>query len=352
MKILQISTQVFTVFPKGYGGLEGVVGDLSIELLKLGHQVAIVAPKGSDVPGAEMIMPCEASRINDEAGAYAAYKDRLPEFDIIHNHAWAAHAYLAKMDNPSLRIMDTIHSMQPWSDPPPVKYPCLVGASKYHAQLLSGIYGVHVEVVYHGINLDTYLPKIPDKPLTERFIVPIAERKYLLYVARIAPFKGAHEFIALCHKLKVPGIVVGEDQYVDDKKYVRRVMDSCDGKRVQYLGPVPRGSEQMVELMQNAKAVIAPLLPPYGEIFGLSTIETMAAGTPFISTDRGAAKELIIEGKTGFVVPSVNELEGAIQKVDTINPVDCIAHAKVFDRSVMAKAYSALYEKMLGGEPW
>jgi len=291
-----------------------------------------------------MIMPCDPSPANPEGVAYEAYKGRLSEFDIIHNHAWAAHAYLAKMDNPSLRVIDTIHSMQPWSSAPPVKFPCLVGASKYHAQLLSGIYGVHVEVVYHGIQLETYEPKPPFKP--------ISERKYLLYVARIAPMKGSHEFVALCHKLKMPGIVVGEDQYVDDQKYVRRVMDSCDGKRVQYLGRVPRGSEQMVELMQNAKAVIAPLIPPYGEIFGLSTVETMAAGTPFISTDCGAAKELVIEGKTGFVVPSVNELEGAIQKLDTINPTDCIIRAQAFYRKRMAEDYVALYERIIRGEPW
>lgn len=344
MKILQISTQVFCCPPRGYGGLEGVCFDLAVELLKLGHQVAIVAPKGSNVPGAEMIMPCEPSPANPEGVAYAAYKDRLKEFDIIHNHAWAAHAYLAKMDNPDLRVIDTIHSMKPWSDAPPVKFPCLVGASKYHAQLLSGIYGVHVEVVYHGIQLETYNPKPPYKP--------ISERKYLLYVARIAQMKGAHEFVALCHKLKMPGIVVGEDQYVDDQKYVRRVMDSCDGKRVQYLGRVPRGSEQMVELMQNARAVIAPLLPPYGEIFGLSSVESMASGTPMVSTDCGAAKELIVEGKTGFVVPSVNELEAVINKLDGINPADCIERAKLFDRARMAKDYVTLYEKMLRGESW
>ena len=324
--------------------MEGVVYDLAVELLKLGHQVTIVAPKGSNVPGAEMITPCDPSPSNPEAQAYEAYKNRLMEFDIIHNHTWQAHPYLAAMDNPKLRVMSTIHGMKPWSSAPPVKFPCLVGASKYHAQLLSGIYGVHVEIVYHGIQLETYEPNPPFKP--------ISEREYLLYVARISVFKGAHEFVALCHKLKIPGIVVGEDQFVDDQKYVRRVMDSCDGKRVQYLGRVPRGSEQMVELMQNAKAVIAPLIPPYGEIFGLSCPETMASGTPFVSTDCGAAKELIVEGKTGFVVPSINELADAVQKLDTINPHDCIIRAQAFHRARMAKDYVALYEKIMRGEPW
>ena len=343
MKILQISTQVFCVPPTGYGGLEGCVFDLAVELIKLGHQVAVVAPEGSNIPGAEMITPCKPDRSNPEGAAYEVYKGWLKQFDIIHNHSWQAHVYLAKLENPELRVIDTIHSMQPWSSPPPVQFPCLVGCSKYHAELISGWSGCHAETVLHGIDLDTYKPKV---------MMPISERGYLLYVARIAQFKGAHEFVDLCHRLKMKGIVVGEDKFVDDPKYVRRVMDMCDGKRVVYMGMLPRGSEQMVELMQNAKAVVAPLLPPYGEIFGLSTVETMAAGTPFISTDRGAAKELIIEGKSGFVVSDVSGLAKAVGKLDTINPDDCLARAQFFDRARMAKDYEVLYERMMRGEPW
>jgi glycosyltransferase involved in cell wall biosynthesis len=108
----------------------------------------------------------------------------------------------------------------------------------------------------------------------------------------------------------------------------------------------------MVELMQNAKALICPLLPPYGEIFGLSTVEAMAAGTPVISTNCGAAKELIIEGQTGFVIPSVTDLSSAVQKLDTLIPSHCIARAQFFDRARMAKDYVALYERMMRSEPW
>jgi glycosyltransferase involved in cell wall biosynthesis len=345
MKILQISTQVFTVPPMGYGGLEGVVEDLSVELLKLGHQVAIVAPEGSMVPGAEMITPCKADANNPEGAAYEQYKSRLAEFDIIHTHSWQGHVYLAKEENPKLRIMGTIHSMRPWMTAPPVKFPCLVGASKYHAQMISAWSKCHVEHVYHGINLATYNP-------TRTVLSPVGLRDYLLYVARVVPFKGAHEFVSLCHKLKIKGLLVGEDKFIDDPAYVRRVMDSCDGKRVEYLGMIPRGSERMVELMQNARAVISPLLPPYDEIFGLTTVEAMASGTPFISTDRGAAKELLIEGKTGFVVPSVNELADAVSKLSGIKPEECLARAQFFDRKRMAQDYEALYGRMMRDDCW
>ncbi len=340
MKILLISTQVFTVPPRGYGGLEGVVEDLAIELLKAGQVLTIVCPKGSNVPGAELIMPCDPSHNNPEGVAFEAYKQRLDEFDIVHDHSWGAYPYLWKMNhNPNLRLIHTIHSMQPWGKAPPLKYPCLVGASKYHAELISSWASVHAEYCYNGINLDTY---------------PLCDQKddYLLFVGRIAPFKGPHEFIALCKRLDMKGIVVGEDVYVDDQGFVHRVMDMCDGHQIIYMGRVPRGSELMVELMQGARAVVTPLLPPYGEIFGLATVEAMACGTPVISTDRGAARELIIDGETGFVVPDVFHLDQVVGKVDNISPEACRRRAEQFSREQMAKRYLELYEKVLAGEEW
>jgi len=50
LKIGLISTPFFTVPPKFYGGLEQVVWDLACGLSKLGHEVTLFAPKGSQAP--------------------------------------------------------------------------------------------------------------------------------------------------------------------------------------------------------------------------------------------------------------------------------------------------------------
>lgn len=341
LKICLISTMIFPSPPTGYGGLEGVLFDEAVELLKLGHIVTVVAPKGSDIPGAELIMPCDPSFANPEGEAFMQYQARLNEFDIVHDHSWAGFPYVWKLQNPDLKLIHSIHSMQPWNQPPPIKFPCLAGASKYHAELISSWSGCHCEYIYHGIDLDTY--KFSDR-----------KEDYLLYCARVVPFKGAHEFVALCYRLGMRGVLVGEDIYIDQEHqpYARRVMDSCDGDQVVYYGRVPRGSDLMIELMQNAKAVISPLLPPYGEIFGLTTVEAMACGTPFISTDQGAAKELIVQGKTGFVVPTVADIDDAVHKLDKIDPQDCRKKAEEFDRKIMAENYAKLFEKMLNGYMW
>jgi glycosyltransferase involved in cell wall biosynthesis len=343
MKILLVSTMIFCVPPTGtYGGLEGCVEDLAVELIKLGHQVSIVCPKGSNVPGAELIMPCDPNFADPEGEAYNAYREALEagKWDICHDHSWAGYPYLSKAKNLKLKIIHTIHSVRPWVTPPPVKYPCLVGASKWHAQYISATMGVRAEYVYHGINLDTY------KLCTEK-------DDYLLYCARVTPFKGAHEFVALCKRLGMRGRLVGEDAYIDREHhaFVRRVMDSCDGRQVIYEGRVGRGSDQMVELMGKAKAMISPLLPEYYEIFGLSTIECMACGTPVISTDRGAAAELITPG-TGFVIPDIHGLDEAVRNLDKTSPQVCRARAEQFDRKFMAENYVKLYERALNNDEW
>jgi len=329
-------------------GLEGVVEDEAVELIKLGHQVSIVCPKGSNVPGAELIMPCEPNFANREDEAYNAYKQRLEagDWDICHDHSWAGFPYLSKVKNPKLRIIHTIHSVRPWLTAPPVKYPCLVGASKWHAQYISASFGVRAEYVLHGINLDTY------KFCKEK-------EDYLLYCARVTPFKGAHEFVALCKRLGMKGRLVGEDVYIDrqDHAFVRRVMDSCDGKQVIYEGRVGRGSDLMVEIMGKAQAMITPLLPEYYEIFGLSTIESMACGTCVVSTDRGAARELITPN-TGMVIPDIHGLDNAVKTLldstspDRAIPEACRARAEHFDRKFMAENYAKLYERVLNGDEW
>lgn len=317
-----------------------MVYDLAIEFLKMGHIVTVVCPKGSNIPGAELIMPCDPNFANPEQQAYEAYKGRLDEFDIVEDHSWSAMPYLHKMTaNPNLKLVHMIHSMQPWNSAPPVPNPCLLGASKYHAELISSWSGKHAQYCYHGIDLDTY--KYCDK-----------KEDYLLFVARITPAKGAHEFIALCRRLGLRGYIVGEDVYIDDPKYVRSIMDMCDGRNVIYYGRVPRGSDLMVELMGHARAVVSPLLPNYGEIFGLTTIESAACGTCFISTDRGAPKELIINGKTGFVVPTVFELDQAVRDADKIRPEDCRKQAERFSRRAMAEGHLAKFKMVLAGKEW
>ena len=71
----------------------------------------------------------------------------------------------------------------------------------------------------------------------------------------------------------------------------------------------------------------------------------MACGTPVVAFRKGSVPEIIIHGKTGFVVASIDEMAEAVKKVHTIKRIDCRNHVKDnFSIASMAKKYSELYQ--------
>ena len=69
-------------------------------------------------------------------------------------------------------------------------------------------------------------------------------------------------------------------------------------KDVTYLDKVPSG--QIGTCYRNATVFAMPTLR---EAFGLVFLEAMAYGLPCVGTDVEAVPEIIIDGKTGYIVP-------------------------------------------------
>jgi glycosyltransferase involved in cell wall biosynthesis len=171
---------------------------------------------------------------------------------------------------------------------------------------------------------------------------------YLLYAGRIVPEKGVKEAIQVAKKTNHRLLIVGpvhpgaSQDYYD--QYIRPQLDD----QILHLGFVERG--QMWRYYQKAKAVLTPV--QWEEPFGLTTIEAMACGTPVISLNRGAAPEIIVDGKTGFVVDSIAEMIKAVGKIGRINRNDCREHVKAkFSSSNMVDGYEAAFRKVLRTQP-
>jgi len=312
---------------------------LAEELGLLGHDVYVLAPHGSHGGHFKVITPVAPAFNNPEGPAYEAIKPSLRDFDIIHDHSWAAHVYLAKREWPKLNVLHTIHSPNPY-DSNPVEKPCWVTPSYWLKEHTQKRLGTLCEVIYHGIDLGRHKPHLE------------AKEDFLLYLARVTPFKGALEFVELCKATGWRGKLAGEDWYVEDQGFVRSIMDACAATngQVEYLGRA--GQEWKVELLQQAACLVTPLMPPYYEIFGLSTIEAMACGTPVLSTDRGAAKELIIHGQTGAIAINETCLETNLELALSCKPEDCIKRAEEFSARKMARNHVSLYNKVLNGASW
>ena len=195
--------------------------------------------------------------------------------------------------------------------------------------------GVVVHNCHHGIDLSlhSFHPEKED---------------FLLYLNRVQDEKGALEFVALCKSTGMKGMLAGEDIHVPDPLgYPRRVMEACEGSGglVRYLGRIPH--DYKLELLQKARCVVAPLKPPYQEIFGLFMLEAMASGTPVLVTDQGAPREIIVHGVTGAVARDLSCLEQNLAVALECSPAACRKRAEEFSREKMATEYLDLYRRMV-----
>jgi glycosyltransferase involved in cell wall biosynthesis len=114
--------------------------------------------------------------------------------------------------------------------------------------------------------------------------------------------------------------------------------------QILYLGYIER--DLMPKYIQRAKALLTPV--QWEEPFGLTTIETMSCGTPVISFNRGAAPEIIANGKTGYVVNTTAEMIEAVDKIGHIKRSDCREYVlKNFSIRTMVSNYESAFERVI-----
>lgn len=151
------------------------------------------------------------------------------------------------------------------------------------------------------------------------------EEKYFLAGCRLAPYKRidlvveAFKNLGDDYKLKVFGDGV-------DLKRLQTI--AGDAKNIEFLGRV--SEDDKVKLFEEAQAFINP----QEEDFGITVVESMAAGRPVIAYRRGGATETVIEGKTGifFDEQTAESLMAAVKGFANINfnPTEIRAHAEQF----------------------
>jgi glycosyltransferase involved in cell wall biosynthesis len=139
-----------------------------------------------------------------------------------------------------------------------------------------------------------------------------AEEKYFLAGCRLAPYKMIDLVVETFKKL-------GDDyklKIFGDGVDLNRLQEIAgDAKNIEFLGRV--SEDDKVKLFENTQAFINP----QEEDFGITVVESMAAGRPVIAYRRGGATETVIEGKTGvfFDEQTVESLMKAIKEFKEIN---------------------------------
>jgi glycosyltransferase involved in cell wall biosynthesis len=96
------------------------------------------------------------------------------------------------------------------------------------------------------------------------------------------------------------------------------------------------------QLVATARALLH--LNTIPERFGLVLAEANAAGVPVIASDLGSCREVIADGKTGFLVNDVPEAVQALKRLGEIDRTAC--HQRVqecFSIETMVAGYERVY---------
>jgi glycosyltransferase involved in cell wall biosynthesis len=171
---------------------------------------------------------------------------------------------------------------------------------------------------------------------------------YLTWVGKIVPEKGLHDAIQVARKAGERFIFAGlVDEYQNRSMdyFEEKILPFIDNQQIIYVGPADIQLKN--KLLGGAKAFLNPI--HWIEPFGMVMIEAMAAGTPVISYDRGAASELIVNGKTGYLVETKKQMVNAVKKIDLIDRIDCRNHIKEnFTPRIAAQQHLKIYKRIIG----
>lgn len=187
--------------------------------------------------------------------------------------------------------------------------------------------------IYNGVNLDQI-----------KFSPNYATPPYAIWFGRIHPEKGMHLAIDACLEAQIPLKLIGPIQ--DDRYFHQEIVPRLENnKSIEYLGHFTHQELQKI----LSKAQVSICSPIVEEAFGLTTIESLAAGVPVAGFKRGALPE-ILTPLCGALAENddIKDLSRAIKKAALCKREDCRARVeKFFDVNMMIEKYEKFYYEIL-----
>lgn len=339
LTVLSVAYPFAPVGPDAVGGAEQVLTHIDEALVAAGHRSVVVACEGSTTKGTLVPVPRTAGTIDQDARrrAHAAHRRAIAQalarwpIDLVHLHGIDFHAYLPP---PGVPALVTLHLPVAW-------YPEGAFDSLRPRTWFNSVSRFQHEDCRGIPNL---IGPIENGVPVQAFAARHAKRSFALVLARVCPEKGIHLAIEAAKRADLPLIIAGEVfDYPEHRRYFdEEIRPHLDRKR-RFIGPV--GFPRKRRLLAAARCVVVPSLVP--ETSSLVAREALAAGTPVVAFARGALRETVENGRTGFLVEDAAEMAQAMLAAPQLDPVLCrnIARAR-FPLERMKAAYFAAYERL------
>lgn len=166
-------------------------------------------------------------------------------------------------------------------------------------------------------------------------------QNYFLWVGRFVPYKHPEIVIQAFNQLKIPLVVVGSGNVNWGVGSLDQKLKNMAGPNIKFVGQVSQ--PELVSLHQSCQALIYF----HEEDFGITPVESMAAGRPVIALNRGGATESIVNGQTGLLINdfSVSSLVDAVKSFPTLkfNPPVIRARAQKFSHKRFLQKFAKVF---------
>lgn len=328
MKILVLGSVALPVPPPMQGGTERIAYWQAVGLSRRGHDVTLIAARGSKADGYRLVeigggdtvegsathvqssQFTEGSRNLRKELVYMAevsqyVLDHGREFDLILNNMRGGESVLlpiAKLiGTPIVTVMhlplfsELAELFRQYNTP-------VITISNTQRQGFDGVN--FVGTVYNATDLSELA--FNDEP-----------EGYLLMMGSIAPHKNQKDGILAAKKLGKRIILAGK---IGNQEYWKAEIEPLvDGVMVVHEGEL--SIDRKAVLLGSADALLFPVVWP--EPFGLVMIEAMACGTPVVAYCNGAVPEVVVDGRTGYIAEGVDGLVDGVRRIESIDRIAC-----------------------------